>query len=1258
MQSVDETTLCQWADRHECRDKLPVLIRRLVRETTPSLSALRFPGHEAVDLPGLDGEVEADAPSTWVPVGHSIWEIGCNQNPGSKATADYQKRTEKIPEADRLSSTFVFVTPRRWNTKRQWIKERKKDGQWADVRVYDAVDLETWLEEAPVSSRWLREVLGHLEPGICTPHEWWKRWASVSEFPMTTRLVATRRNEDGKDLLEKFRSGQPVITVQADDRGEAVAFVIASLVEADAEDLLDRLLVVSAGAVKIPSTRNSKPIVLADMPDEQDLDYGDRNQLTIVRAYPRGRPGVQGAIVLSHVPSSVFRSELEAMGFSEAEAESKALKTGHSVQVLRRSLSQDPAVNRPVWSRSRSAAKRMIPFALAGAWVEDGNCGDQTILDLLGDVDSCTTRQNRHELLSLDDSPLAKYGNVTVAVSQLDALFAVGPYIEADELERFFELVLEVLGHRDPALDLPPEKRWMANVLGKSRQYSGALMSGIGDALCILAVHGREICGHALQIDFDFQAERIVRQLMQGAEEEEWLSIRGILRTLAEASPSAFLDSLEKDLQRKEPAVQAIMGVAGDGIGGECLRTNLLWALEILAWHPLYFSRVAGITFALQRFPTDDNWADKPSALAKSLFMVQLPATTTGLSDKMTVLRSYSVQFRRPVFEVCISLLPDNWPGLAMRTLVPRWREVMQAVPEPTDGHIREAAVQASRLLLDLSPFDRDEIERLVEISPRLHPEDLARLIGEVDNWGSMASDEDKAYVRHALRRQEAFRVYQRDSDQDDIDLAIREMEQILEPESAKARNQWLFAESYIEWRELLKEENEQEISYEEREARVRAKRAQAIREIQDEVGNDGLLGFVFEVKQPQLVAEVLVTPETPPEEAAEWIKKALDRGLIEATTSFVRQILATFETAKLEEITTTLKWWGCLDGTQSITQFAQLLPGNMHGWTTAAALGPDGDRAYWSRVSPRVWNDTPDEVVEFLIGKLLEVGRPRTAFASFQYRPTRVHPETWEKILKGIAKGDEPAAPVPDSYHLSEVLSCLDDADGFHDERIMALEMPFALLLCSYGHRSAKRALAVHRELARNPELFVQLLSWCYQVPDDQSDEEQRKALGKIAYYTLDAWNMVPGADENGNIDPETFTTWVKGALRIAADENLGRFAELHLGALLARYARHRRWEDWLPEPLLNILDSPENDGLRDKFELGIRNSRGITSRSPFDGGAQERKLAARYRTLASNYVTTHPRVAGMLLSVAESYEWDAKRHDNDAVLGERWQQ
>ena len=80
----------------------------------------------------------------------------------------------------------------------------------------------------------------------------------------------------------------------------------------------------------------------------------------------------------------------------------------------------------------------------------------------MGEVDAETLKRNRDDLLALDDAPIAKYGRVTKVVSQLDAFFAVGPFIERNDLERFFQLVPELLGERDPALDLPREQWWMA----------------------------------------------------------------------------------------------------------------------------------------------------------------------------------------------------------------------------------------------------------------------------------------------------------------------------------------------------------------------------------------------------------------------------------------------------------------------------------------------------------------------------------------------------------------------------------------------------------------------------------------------------------------------------------------------------------------------------------------------------------------------------------------------------------------------------
>ena len=1260
--SVDETAIRQWADRHECRSNLPILVRRLIRETTSELVSIRFPGNEAVDLAGLDGQVVNERATPKVPEGTSVWELGCNQDPRAKAEGDFRKRTDETLPAERTESSFVFVTPRRWNGKDDWLAEKRREGNWSSVHAYDAIDLETWLEEAPATSRWLGEKLGVASPTLKTPHEWWQGWATASNPPITMSLVSTRRHNEQTTLLSKLRDGDAVVPVQADDRSEAVAFVVATLIQADALDLLDRTLVATSGNASIPASSN-RLIVVADLAEGEELDFGDRRNITIIRPYPKGRLDVREALLLSHVPSSTFRSELEVMGLPRDEAENMAVKTGHSVPVLRRQLSHDPEVRRPIWARDRPSARLLLPFALAGSWAEGGNIDDEAVIQLLGNLEDGDITRVRDDLLALEDAPIARYGNVNIVVSQLDALFAVGQYVERADLDRFFELVPELLGDRDPALDLPQDQWWMANILGHERSYSGAMLSGIGDTLCILSIYGNGLCGDRLVVDIAHRAEQVIRTLMHDANEERWLTIRGQLRTLAEASPTAFLDCLEHELRRPVPAISAIMGTVEGGISGECLRTELLWALELLAWQPAFFARVAEIVFDLRSLEVQDNWSNSPQSTARSLFLAWLPATALGAADRMRVLRDLSTRFRGPAIDVYISLLPGGGPGFASRTARPQWREIEEQVPEPNDAEVLEVAIEASNLMLDLVPCDRNELESFIEVATRLHPDDLERLVNEVERWAGDASDEDKAELRHKLRRRETMRAYDKEEGAEQLTAALRRMEEALEPQDPTARHRWLFENGYVEWRALDREEAEGRLTYQQRETLVEAHRRAALAEIRDQLGDDAVLTFALSVNQPDIVAQLLVSPDTPPETAANWIEAILGEDANDASNVFLRQVLWSASLIDLPAICNDLETRATLQDEGTRKRFAEHLPGRTAGWDAAEALGDDVASAYWSSVSIHIRDDTEPRDAEYAIRRLLEVNRPRSAFSAVAYTPERLPEDQWTHILQAVAYGEEPDGPFPDSYRLDGVFQRLEAADQMSDEQIANLELPFVPMLCNHGHRNHERTLAVHRELARDPKLFVQLLQWHYARRDGGDEpalheltQERRELLANLAYHALAGWKEVPGCAADGIIVGDTFNEWADTALRLAAEVDRKEVAETHLGGLLARFARHRSWDDWLPDSILDFINRPENTGLRNRFEMGVSNARGVTSRSPYDGGEQERHLAVRYRELSTRYGNSHPRVSTMLISIAEDYERDATRHDDQAAVGERW--
>jgi hypothetical protein len=98
---LTSTELDDWSRRRDSEAHLPTLVRKLLMATVRP-DWIRMPAAEGVALSGLDGvvKVSGGAPP-YVPAGDSAWECGTNAGKRSKATKDYEKRTEKTPARER-----------------------------------------------------------------------------------------------------------------------------------------------------------------------------------------------------------------------------------------------------------------------------------------------------------------------------------------------------------------------------------------------------------------------------------------------------------------------------------------------------------------------------------------------------------------------------------------------------------------------------------------------------------------------------------------------------------------------------------------------------------------------------------------------------------------------------------------------------------------------------------------------------------------------------------------------------------------------------------------------------------------------------------------------------------------------------------------------------------------------------------------------------------------------------------------------------
>src|SRR5262249_47003561 len=141
---ISATDLVQWSQRRDAQETLPELVRRLVFVTVDGPSRVAFRAGEGVQLPGADGRGSTPHGNAFVPQGDSVWEMGTSADPAGKAQADYDNRLANLGDIDPASTSFVFVTSRRWPKKDEWANDRAREGKWREVRALDADDLEAW----------------------------------------------------------------------------------------------------------------------------------------------------------------------------------------------------------------------------------------------------------------------------------------------------------------------------------------------------------------------------------------------------------------------------------------------------------------------------------------------------------------------------------------------------------------------------------------------------------------------------------------------------------------------------------------------------------------------------------------------------------------------------------------------------------------------------------------------------------------------------------------------------------------------------------------------------------------------------------------------------------------------------------------------------------------------------------------------------------------------------------------------------------
>jgi hypothetical protein len=304
---IKATDVETWVVRNiPARTRLSVLLRTLVNSTGSGLTKIDFPGNDDAQRPGWDGYIEATQPTPWIPNGLSGWEFGTDQDIKGKADADFAKSVIATPKAERDKTTFVFVTPRHWPGKTDWIKKNKAKNQWRDMRAYDSSDLEQWLEQSIAAQAWFANETLRRSNGVRSLDKCWGDWADVANPPLAGSLFAPAIAAAKRTMLSRL-SQQPdgPTVIAADSAEEGLAFLAQLFGPAGGDELeryRDRVLVFDEPDVLPKLAQGTKDFIAVAVNREVERELGPLARLmhTIV-VYPRNAANANLDVVLLRI---------------------------------------------------------------------------------------------------------------------------------------------------------------------------------------------------------------------------------------------------------------------------------------------------------------------------------------------------------------------------------------------------------------------------------------------------------------------------------------------------------------------------------------------------------------------------------------------------------------------------------------------------------------------------------------------------------------------------------------------------------------------------------------------------------------------------------------------------------------------------------------------------------------------------------------------------------------------------------------------
>ena len=661
-------------NQREAQGFLPLLLRKLIINAIgfDKIKYIDIPGGDSIWKPGVDGKVIplvgsflGEANQTY------IIECGQNKNIYKKIKDDFIKRSEEKKQI-KSDDIFIFITSQKIN-KSEILRDLKTSNEislWKDVKIFDADDIESWLEYDWATTTWVAEQLKKPTSMLKTFDKYWSVWLRSTSLEIDEDMILARTNNFTDRITQWILTTEKtsLLKIKSYSKKESILYFMASLLKSKLNrdtinSIISKILIIENAISwrEVTDCKSNKQLILIPeygVPKDLSLIIDEGYKVFLPLDSNDGGNTDKDAICLDDINTHILYPSLrDKTNYDLANKIIHKIGNNISLLTLQRVLErEDSVLEKPKWTEFANS-KYLFLASIIGSW-DESNEKDKEFIEKVFDEKYSEIIRNLSFFIRFEDKPILKKGNIWFLSLSEQIISYLGKDFIKEDFDRYLKETEIILSTTNP--------RYSQNGISsffvpfdfdthKHTYYSEELIEGIAKGYAMISNHENYFNS---DLNVCISIQNILSKILNSNDWKLWATLSHNFSPLIEAAPNIIINI-------KESFRKVIGNIYKKSFSSnECIYAGFLFALESLAYFDRYFVYCVDILLLMDDAKSNisdaqDNWVNSARGSLFNIFCPWMQNTTVSIAKRreMIIQLLQTNRYNDSVFNLIYDLL-------------------------------------------------------------------------------------------------------------------------------------------------------------------------------------------------------------------------------------------------------------------------------------------------------------------------------------------------------------------------------------------------------------------------------------------------------------------------------------------------------------------------------------------------------------------------------------------------------------------------